>query len=77
MAVYPATYADWIAMGYTGFQADFERWKRDMDVLVAIMDERISSLTSYRRSGVVNVPLHHEREPAQHGLNRWLSCDCG
>lgn len=57
MAAYPATYQDWLNMGYTGFQPDYEKWKRDIDVLVAIMDERISSLTSFRRSGVVNVPL--------------------
>ncbi len=57
MAAYPATYAEWLAMGYTGFQADYEKWKRDMDALVAIMDERISGLTAYRRSGLVSVPL--------------------
>ncbi len=52
----PTTYADWLAAGYTGYESDFTRWKLDMDVLAARVEERINALTLNRRSGLVTVP---------------------
>ncbi len=56
MAVYPTTLAEWQAMGFTGFQADFVKWKHDTDIFAAIIEERINALTLNRRSGLITVP---------------------
>lgn len=56
MAAYPQNLTEWQALGYTGYDADFQKWKRDMDLLVGLVEDRINVLTMYRRSGVVTVP---------------------
>ena len=56
VATYPATYQDWLALGYTGFPADYEIWKRNTDIFAAIVEERINTLTLNRRSGLITVP---------------------
>ncbi len=56
MAVYPTTLAEWQAMGFTGFQADFVKRKHDTDIFAAIIEERINALTLNRRSGLITVP---------------------
>lgn len=56
MAVYPVTYQMWRDVGYTGYEADYEKWKLRLQQTAAYVAELLPAYAPWRL-GVASVTL--------------------